>query len=328
MNKLLCLLILSFLFGNVSQVLGQSLIQDYQPRSKDSIRVGPGEKDFFPLIRKGYTLMLPKSEAIEGVLILLEDSGYDKMNNNAKQLYSLAMEHRFAVLSVSSEIPFDFYLDPSSIDATHELITEVFQQHQLPNQHVFFLGGSLVGHRALKYIEKIESGNSGFKLNVEGLVLCNFTMDWTRKWHQHQRDIRLARIDLWEPRFINYMLETHLGGTPETVPERYHSFSTYSYSDEKNDQLQWYSEYDILVYIEPEIHYRLKNYYRTLYENNTTDMVGFLAELELAGNDRTELVVLQPEDSTGEQKSSGSTWDRVDKERLMDWILNATRNTP
>ena len=52
----------------------------------------------------------------------------------------------------------------------------------------------------------------------------------------------------------------------------------------------------VRAYIEPAINYRLTKQYRTLYENNAIDMVSFLAELKLAGNENTELIILQPKD--------------------------------
>jgi hypothetical protein len=170
----------------------------------------------------------------------------------------------------------------------------------------------------------MKEGNYQFQLNIEGIVLCDFTLDWTRKWYQHQRDIRINRINLWEPTFINYMLETHLNGTPKNTPESYHDFSSYSYFDEKNRNIKIFKNYAVRAYIEPAINYRLTKYLRTLYENNSTDIVGFLAELELAGNENTELVVFQSEDSSSEKKNTESTWNTIDKEELINWIQKQT----
>jgi hypothetical protein len=227
----------------------------------------------------------------------------------------------FAVLSVSTEIPFDFYFSQASMQSTHQLIQKAFVTHNLPNKNIFFLGASLVGHRAVRYLKFMKKRGVDFQLNIEGLVLCNFTMDFTRKWYQHQRDIKLNRINLWEPKFINYLLEIHLEGTPKTNPEKYHDFSAYSFFDEKNRNIPIYKDYAVRVYIEPAIKYRLNKYFRTLYENNATDMVGFLAELKLAGNERSELIVLQPEDNSSSNKNAQSTWDAIDKNELMRWIL-------
>lgn len=323
MNKTLKRLLLSILIISYNHNLfSQDIIESYEPKRKDSIRVGTGEQDFLPLIQKGYTLMLPESKEIKGVLIFLEDSEYDKKNMSAKQMYSQASEKDFAVLSVSSEIPLDFYFSKSSMLSVHQLIQDVFSEYSLPNKNIFFLGASLVGHRAMQYIKFLKESDDKFQPNIKGIIICNFTMDFTRKWYQHQRDIRINRINLWEPKFINYMLETHLEGTPITNPERYHNFSSYSFFDESNRNIKIYKDYAVRAYVEPAIKYRLTKYLRTLYENNATDMVGFLAELELAGNENLELIVFQPQDNSLQNKNSQATWDKVNKDELMDWIQN------
>ena len=317
-------LLLLFLTMFSAKSFSQKMVEYYEPVKNDSLKVGIEENDFLPFIQKGYTLMLPENKEIKGVLIFLEDSKYDKKNFSSKQMYSQASENNFAVLSVSTEIPLDFYFSESSMISTHKLIQEVFDKHNLPNENIFFLGASLVGHRAMRYIKFMKESDFKFQLKIRGIVTCNFTMDFTRKWYQHQRDIRINRIDLWEPKFINYLLETNLGGTPKTNPESYHNFSSYSYFDEENRNIKVYKEYAIRAYVEPAIEYKLKNQLRTLYENNATDIVGFLAELELAGNKNTELIVLQPEDNKSKKKNTQSTWNAINKDELMTWIQKLT----
>lgn len=315
------LLLLSLLLGVINIALGQNVIQDYLPIKNDSIRIGVTENDFLPLIQSGYTLMLPENKTIKGVLIFLEDSGYDKKNKSAKQVYNQASEHGFAVLSVSTEIPFDFYFTKASLQQTHKTIQDVFLKHHLPNKNIFFLGASLTGHRAMQYIKLLSENKYTFQPKIEGIVICDFTLDWTRKWHQHKREIRIKQNDIWEATFINYMLETYLNGTPETTPEQYHNFSPYSYFDKDNRNIKIYKNYAIRAYIDPAIKYRLTKQLKTLYENNATDIVGFLAELKLAGNDNTELIVLSHKDNNAQKKSTQSTWDATDKNELMDWII-------
>ena len=315
--KLSLLLLLSLICFNVNS---QQVIEAYRPLKTDSIRTGIGKQDFMPFINSGYTLMLPEAESIKGVLILLEDSQLDQKNRSAKQLYSLANEQDLAVLSVSTQTPLDFYFTEASQLEAHHLIEQAFNRHKLPNQNIFFLGASLVGHRAMRYIKFVRERDLKFQPNIKGIVMCNFTLDFTRKWHQHQRDLRIKRIDLWEPTFINYMLETNLQGTPETNPEAYFDFSAYSYTDPTNRNIKFYTDLGIRAYIEPAIKYKLTKQLRTLYENNATDMVGFLAEQELAGNTNTELIVLQPEDNPSSNRNTQSTWDALDKKELMQWI--------
>ncbi len=314
-----CLLIL--LINISTKSFSQVIVEKYDSLANDSLKIGPGEQDYMAYIQEGYTLMLPEEKTIRGVIILLEDSGFDGKNKNAKQIYGQAHKNNFAVLSVSTKIPLDFYFSDSSFYSAHNLIREAFSLHTLPNENIFFIGASLVGHRAMRYIKYMKINESDFQLNIAGIAICNFTLDWTRKWYQHERDIRINMIDLWEPKFMNYMLETQLGGTPKTVPEKYHEFSTYSFFDEENRNIELFKNYAIRAYIKPEIKYRLKKYLRTLYENNSTDMVGFLAELRLAGNTNTELIELKSEDNHTQTRNSQTTWNNINKKELFEWIL-------
>ena len=55
-----------------------------------------------------------------------------------------------------------------------------------------------------------------------------------------------------------------------------------------------------------------------------TDIVGFLAELELQGNHNTELIIFHPKDRLSQEESVKSTWDLIDKNELMTWIQKQT----
>ncbi|MBK7474892.1 MAG: hypothetical protein IPI11_02315 [Haliscomenobacter sp.] len=318
--KILFSIILTISFSN--ELLSQNIFEEYEKAKNDSIRIGTEEKHFLPFIEKGYTLMLPKKKGIKGVLIFLEDSGYDKKNKISKQIYSNASKNEFAVLSVSSEIPFDFYFSKNSAISSHEIINQVFEKYNLPNKNIFFIGIALSGHRAMKHIEFMKEDNYKFQLNIKGIVLCNTKLDWAMEWYKYDREKRNKRNDLWEPTFANYMLETHLNGTPKTNAGSYYDFSTYSYFDETNRKIKFYTNYSVRAYIEPAIKYWLKRHLKTMYDNNSPDAVGLLAELELAGNQNTELIVFESDDDKTKKKNSDSIWERINKKELMVWIKN------
>ncbi len=313
-------IMLSFFTFFFIKTNAQNVVENYKPLRIDSIKVGTGKQDFMPYIQEGYTLMTPENNTIRSVAIFLEDSGYDQRNNNSKEMYKEASDRGIAILSVSTQIPFDFYFSNSSIESAHIIIKDVFHTYKLPNENIFFLGASLVGHRALRYIKYMNENKDDFQLDVVGMVMCNFTLDWTRKWYQHERDMSINRINLWEPKFMNYMLETNLNGTPETALEKYHEFSAYSYFDKENRNIPMFKNYAVRAYIKPEIAYRLSKYYRTLYENNATDIVGFLAELRLLGNEKTELIDLTCNKNPAKDKNSQTTWDSIDKVELLNWM--------
>ena len=163
MNKFfetILLLILLFIFCN--NTFAQNFVQKYEPKKNDSVRIGKGEKDFLKHIRKGYTLSIPKKTKKIGTLIFLEGSEFDEKNKSAKLMYEQANKKGFAVLSVSTEVPLDFYFADNSSQTAHGIIQKVFKNHKLPYNNVFLLGAGLSGHRAMKYVEYIEKTNPDF----------------------------------------------------------------------------------------------------------------------------------------------------------------------
>jgi hypothetical protein len=309
-----------------NNTFAQNLIQEYEPEKNDSIRIGKGEKDFLKYIQKGYTLSVPKKEKIIGTLIFLEGSEFDKKNKSAKLIYKQANKNGFAVLSVSTEIPLDFYFTDNSSKTAHQIIETAFKEHNLPNNNVFLIGTGLSGHRAMKYVEYIEKNKTDFKLNLIGLVICDSALDWIRQYNEGARDIRINynQGSVWEGTLTTYLLEQHLNGTPKTNLENYLNFSSYSYFDDKNRNIKYYKDLAVRAYMQVAIEYWLKEKRKTPFDNNGPDMVGLIAELKLAENNKSELKVIYPKDSKSEKKNVDGTWISVDKKELMKWILKQT----
>lgn len=324
MNKFFgTILLLILLSVFCDSTFAQNLIQEYEPEKNDSIRIGKGEKDFLKYIQKGYTLSIPKKKKIKGTLIFLEGSEFDKKNKSAKLMYKQANKNGFAVLSVSTEIPLDFYFTNNSSQIVHEIIEKVFKKHNLSNNNIFLLGAGLSGHRAMKYVEYIEKTNPVFKLNLIGMVVCDSALDWVRQYNEGARDIRIKYSEgsVWEGTFSTYLLNEHLKGTPKTNLESYLEFSSYSYFDEKSRHIKYFKDLAIRAYMQVAIEYWLDQKRKTPFDNNGPDMVGFIAELKLVDNNKSELKVIYPKDSKSEKKNVDGTWISVDKKELMKWIL-------
>ena len=80
-----------------------NIYEEYEQKKNDSIRIGSKENDFLPFIQKGYTLMLPKKKDIKGVLLFLEDSGYDKKNKISKFLNFFTNCRKYQILDFPHE---------------------------------------------------------------------------------------------------------------------------------------------------------------------------------------------------------------------------------
>ncbi|SHJ54399.1 hypothetical protein SAMN04488007_0669 [Maribacter aquivivus] len=303
---------------------GQNIVEEYQKAKNDSLRIGELDSDFLKYIEKGYTLATPENGTnISGVIIFFEGSEFDKKNMSAKQLYTQANKAGYAVLSVSTQIPLDFFFAENSILDAHETIERAFDKNSLPNNNVFLIGVGLSGHRALKYVEYQEKTSPDFALNLSGLVICDAPLDWVRQYNEGNRDRRINYDEgaVWEGSFSNFILEENLNGTPKSNLENYLNFSTYSYSDKTDRKIKYFKNYPVRAYMEVAIEYWLEKKRKTTIDNNGPDMVGLIAQLKLTGNEKSDLVIFYPHESKTEKKNTAATWIAVDKNELMAWII-------
>lgn len=304
--------------------LGQNLIEYYETAKKDSIQIGIGNQDFLSFIPKGYTLSLPISSNINGTLIFLEGSQYDEKNKTAKLIYEEANAKGFAVISVSTEIPLDFYFTDSSSKIAHEFIKQIFKQYHIPNKNIFLIGVGLSGHRAMRYQKYLRKNSLNFRPDIKGMIICDAPLDWVRQYNEGARDIRMNYNEgaVWEGKLTTYLLEQNLKGSPKTNLNDYLEFSAYSYVDTQSRNIDYFKDLVIRTYAQVAIEYWLEEKLKTPFDNNMSDMVGLIAELKRIENKRAELKVIYPQESKSELKNVFGTWLSVDKKELMEWIIS------
>ena len=313
-SLLFSLILISF------HALSQQIIEQYSPQA-DSLQIGP--KTFLPYNPKGYTLILPKnSSEIHGVLISLEDQPFAK-TDSAAFIHPEALAKGFGVLYLSSGIPLDLYFSISSLQLIDSSLQHIFSKHSLPKNNVFFLGVSLSGHRALKYINYAKGTKAAAGLDIKGIVLCDGVLDWVRQWYEEAKAVRddFAESSVFEGRLVTYLLGKNLGGTPKNNLQAYLDFSTYSYFDEQHKNFINYKELSFRAYTEPSTRYWMNVKGKSVFDTNFPDMVGIITELKLKGNRKAELVVFNEERSMDIRRNPNATWHLVNKKELMDWII-------
>lgn len=316
------------LLGGGQLLYSQRLVQEYQPAPLNKVqRIGKETKSVLPYISKGYTLYLPAAKNIRGTLVFFEDAGFEKKNKMARLLYDQANQKGFAVLSISTEIPLDFFFKKSSLHQAQEQLKMAVTKYALPTNNVFFLGVGLSGHRALSYLKYIAEEKPKPQLNIRGVVVCDSALDWVRQYNEGARDVRINQNKgaVWEGKLTTYLLASNLGGTPAEVMENYLNFSIYSYSDTSSRHIAVFKNIPFRTYMQEAIQYWLKEKKKTPFDNNGPDMVGLVAELQMAGNKDASLTIIYPKDSKSEKKNVEGTWISVDKLALMQWIDERVR---
>ena len=330
----ICCPLLEFLFSMKSVITNllfilicvdataQKIIEDYLP-IRDSLQIGPGKTDYLPYDQKGYTLILPDSAAIRGVIISLEDSRANLNGERNLQIHPEATAKGFAVLYISTGIPVDLYFSESSLIYINKTIADIFIKNPLLKENVFFLGVSLSGHRSLKYIKYIKQRKEPVAFKIKGIVLCDGVLDWVRQWYEGKKGIRdnFATSSVFEGRLVTYLLEKNLGGTPLNALEKYLDFSMYSYFDGRARHGSYFKEYAMRAYTEPATLYWLEVKGKTTFDTNFPDQVGIINQQKLAGNTKVELRIFNQDKDVMDRRNPNYTWSLVNKTELVEWMV-------
>lgn len=326
MSKIM-IVILSLLA--IQQADAQKMIRNYVSQL-DSLKIGAGERDCLAYGRKGYTLILPDSAPVKGVLISLDEREFESAKMQPQSLmHPQANEKGFAVLYVSTGIPLDLFFNKTSILFVDTLLKSVFTTHKLANKNIIFIGNMTSGHRALKYIEFCKTEKSTFNPDIKGVALSEVALDWVRQWFECQKQVRdhLNDVQLFEGKLITYLFSTHFKNTPVTELEPYFQFSSYSYFDTSMRHIRYFKDIPVRAYSFAPVNYWFSATGKGVYDCNFPDMVGIINELKLAGNKKAELIVFSNETraKTTEMERQTNTWNLIDKQNLVEWCLSCIK---
>ena len=113
-----------------------------------------------------------------------------------------------------------------------------------------------------------------------------------RFWEAEIRAIRdnFHQSAAGEGRWVTYLLEKNLGGTPLDSYQNYADYSPYTYSAPGGGNAELLKDIPIRAYHEPDVNWWIENRRKSYYSMNSIDMAGLIYDLKLLGNEQAELV--------------------------------------
>jgi hypothetical protein len=145
-----------------------------------------------------------------------------------------------------------------------------------------------------------------------------------RLWEAERRAAELgfhqAAAD--EGRWVGYLLETHLGGTPAEARPQYVEYSPFVYSAKDGGNAIHLRDVPVRAYHEPDVNWWIENRRKSYYSMNSLDLAALVNQLRILGNDRAELVSTQNRRQGYSEGASPHTWSIVDNEQLVEWFLD------
>lgn len=308
---------------STSDLRAQQIVEDYRPVS-GTLRIGRDPSRSVPMTERGHTLILPDG-SVRGVTVFIDARRFQSEDLEIRRggFEAEALRRGVAVLHITTGNPLDFLFEDAELDDLAARISDVLRANDLGDGAVFFAGLSLGGTRALRLSEYLVAHGGPRGLWPAAVAIVDAPLDAIRLWRAEQRaaevDFHPAAAD--EGRWVTYLLETHLGGSPQEAGERYERYSPFVFGAAGGGNAVHLRDIPVRAYHEPDVAWWIENRRKSYYGMNSLDLAALVNELRLLGNERAELVTTHRRRVGFEEGSSPHTWSIVDNAALVDWFV-------
>jgi hypothetical protein len=300
-----------------SQVFSQKVI-NYEIPVAGNIYLA--KEIVIPTISKGYTVWLPDSGKING-LVLFTHARRDTVKSEF--IIDYALRNQLAVMYATTENRLEFFFDKEKVSEILNYINEIVTSHQIPQDNLLFCGMSLEGTRALKLAMYGQSKNAKYKLLPKAIAICDSPLDMVR-FHKEMVKAKLLNytpVTANEGRWVSEYLESNLGGTPKDTLVSYINYSPFCYIADGGPNLKDFKNIAIRAYTEPDVNWWIETRRKDYYAMNAIDLAGFINDLKIIGNQNAELIITQNKGYNADGSRHPHNWSIVDEKDLIDWFV-------
>lgn len=312
-----------------SPLAAQRIVESYE-RIDGFLRIGPEPSRMVPMTERGHTLIMPDSGSrLRGVVVFIDPRRFasESFVPIPGGLEAEALARNVAVLHMTTGNPLDFLFNDT---VTHDLAVRlgtILGEAGLGDAPVFLAGLSLGGTRALKLAEFLRANSDRYRVQAAAVAIVDAPLDMVRLWEAERRAAELefhpAAAD--EGRWVTYLLETHLGGTPAEARTRYVEYSPFVYSAKDGGNAIHLRDVPVRAYDEPDVNWWIEKRRKSYYSMNSLDQAALVNQLRILGNDRAQLVSTHNRRRGYSEGASPHTWSIVDNAELVEWYLDQVK---
>ena len=291
------------------------------------LRIGLEPERQIPMTERGHSLLLPSDSrtTVVGVVVFIDPRRFQSppLQLEPGSFDAEALDRNMAVLHITTGNPLDFLFEEREVVHLVDRIGSVLAGAGLTRAPVFLAGLSLGGTRALRVAAYVNAHPSAVPFRLAAVAIVDAPLDMTRLWETERRAANLgfhpAAAD--EGRWVTYLLEAHLGGTPAAAAARYAAYSPFSHASPDGGNATYLSDVPIRAYHEPDVDWWIENRRKSYYDMNSIDLAALINQLRILGNEHAELVSSHAMRAGYRDGASPHTWSFVDNRELVEWFL-------
>lgn len=211
----------------------------------------------------------------------------------------------------------------AEISLLDTIFKQVVNEHGVSKDDFILCGLSNGGMISLKYgIQAVKDSNT--YLIPKGIIGLDPPLDFSRVYYSCERVIQrnFWEAGVNESKWLLSEFKTAFGGSPNDFPQKYVDGSIFSFSEENGGNAKYLTNIPIRMYSDLNIDFLVNQRKRDLYDWNGTDVVAFVNQLKINGNENSNVIITQNKGFRPDGSEHPHSWSIMDTKDALNWILN------
>lgn len=273
-----------------------------------------------PIMENEYQILKPKAKE-KAVLILF--GGYPESPGIVQRefdIQELALSEDVVIIWMNFNRR--LWLKKNEKEQLSEIIHTAYQKHRLTSDDIYIGGFSSGGNVSLllsSYLKEIDA-----KIQPKGVFIIDSPIDLLALYQTSERNIKknFSKISVDESTMILDLLTQTLGD-PKINISGFENNSPYTYTSKNISNLEALEGVRIRLYTEPDTSWWMEN-----RKSDYQDMNAFYIEQlslqlrDVFGEDAVQLIQTKDKGYRTDGTRHPHSWSIVDKEDLIEWMLN------
>lgn len=275
------------------------------------------DKDFY---NGHYLVVEPKTDSIEGVLVLLAGFGQCAEDTPPEtKLQNIAYTNN--ILTIFYAAGNKLYADSISQVKLTKIIKDVLKRYKV-NKNNFVIGGySAGGMIALRYVELCNEFPDKFPIKPKGVFTVDSPIDIFTIYEQLEESLRNNYSELAveeAERAIKYIKNDY--GVPKDNIPTYAKLTAFSMNKEYSQNEIYLKNVAVRTYHDVDIAWRIKNRNQTVHGSNYEVTAELINRLVLMGNNKAEFMQTFQTGYRSNGKRHPHSWSIVNEVELLQWM--------
>lgn len=208
------------------------------------------------------------------------------------------------------------------IEFLNGLFKQVVETHNVSKDKFVFCGLSNGGMISLSYAYQSNKSQNTF-LKPKGVIALDPPLDYARFYRYCEREVarNYSPAGVGEAKFFLNSYNTIYHGGPDEFPQSYVEWSIYSHGAVKGGNTQYLTDIPVLMYSDLNTDFLINDRHRDLYDWNGLDIVAFVNQLKLNGNENATVVISQNKGVRTDGTINPHSWSILNTAQSMNWIL-------